>query len=303
MLDLRSISSKYACTALCVLLVSTLFLSTFSHQAEADIANVSYLDHGATFHNATYLRMSDASAEIIFMYGNDSNYVSIACEFSIVSNTTQNATLAFVLPRICTLYGLGSTPGFAEISIQVDSVPTNVTFLTWEQLNWSAPLDSGLHEASWLWLNTSEYAVFDVELVEAVPINVTVASTVINPASSHSFTFTYTVGSARTFDGDTHQRVHARIIEEKPLISLSCWPIEFLENTTENGTTDLTWDFNISEFSLNEVSFGCVLSTYTRTPPPIERWPDLWPTGISILSVSILMIALTGLLVFRKQEP
>jgi hypothetical protein len=286
------------------LLLSLVFASEVAIEVGADIANVSYLDNGATFHNATHLRMPEANAEIIFMYGNSSSHVSIACEFRIISNTTQNTTLAFVLPRISTLYGLGSTPSFSEISIEVDSEQTNYTSLTWEQLNWSAPLDSGLHEASWLWLNTSEYAVFNVKLFEDVPINVTVSSIVINPATSYQFILSYTVGSARTFDGDTHQRVHARIIEEKPLIDLNYWPLEFLENTTDNGTTDLTWDFNISEFALNEVTFSCTLVQYSGiSPPPIEHWPDLWPAGISILSVSILMIAVIGFLVFRKQAP
>ena len=276
----------------------------------SDIVTDFTINESGAFSNGTFLQMPQAN--VSFHIENSLNYrqevlVNSTCNFMILSNTTQNATLAFVYHDVYSMYHNADSI-WTNMTIFVNDIEVNYTRYHWDDLSWGInPFGYGTRAQD------AEFATFELELNQDIPVYIRIESTASGYVLANWLDIEYIFGSARSFNGDTHQRIVATIIENQPFYDTNYYPTDYLSVTKIGNTTTVGWDFIVSDMEDDEVRLSFYVNEYrsilpttnttttTITTPPIEHWPDLWPAGISILSVSILMIALTGFVALRRQ--
>ncbi|MGY5881256.1 MAG: hypothetical protein RTV31_13465, partial [Candidatus Thorarchaeota archaeon] len=118
-------------------------------------------------------------------------------------------------------------------------------------------------------LNHVDFALFDIELIANTTLVLSTVTGSMFSTSMDRFDYQYIVGSARTFDGHTMERVHMHVVEEVPFVSKSFGPNESL-TVVENGIeTDVIWDLNITEYPIDRVAFGADVYIYVDWRPTL----------------------------------
>ena len=238
----------------------------------ADVSTTYDIENGTTLHNGTDLHMPQANISIMFNHRTSGDSMSISCEFEIISNTSQITSLAFVNPHSW-LYHVGSNASFAYFIYQ-DGNPLNFTFYSWEELGWnsSAYKNAIIND---YWLDHAMFSVFEVELTCNISTLISVDVLIWDFPWSNYIDFHYIVGTARTFDSDTHQRIHVKVIENEPLNSLYFYPNASLSVEKNGANTDAYWDFYIRDFEYDEVRFSAYVELYHRWTP---TYPETNPS-------------------------
>jgi hypothetical protein len=241
---------------------------------------------GSTYHNGTHISMPYADVHINITRGSAAVTVYLDSTFHIVTNTTQNATLAFVYP---TAWGndalLTDPPPTWGDSITNESffmhIYVNGTMIDYIVIHYNSSIEGGFTEdfLSEIPPLSVDFAVFDLELTANTTTVLTTVSGSIFSTSMNRFDYNYIVGSARTFEGHTMERVQMHVVEEVPFLSKSFGPNESL-TVDENGIiTDAIWNLNVTEFSLDRVSFGA--DVYTEVD---------WLSTVTLTSLIVLLV-------------
>lgn len=267
---------KVTTLVLCsLILVSTICL--WSRPCSANPIAIYLIEDGSAFHNGTFLHMPFADVEINITRTSNIVTVDLFGTYKFETNETQNATLAYVYPALV----FDSQPN-ANMTILVDSVETSFTVLSLSQIEDAFNFTDDIDQYTPIF---SDFALFEVNLVA----NQTMTMHVF---SENTFTldfaaywhYNYIFGSARTFNGDTWERIHIHLVENTPFIRTSFSPNEHLTETHDGIITDAIWEFNVSSMDVNKVSINGQVSY----PAPTLMDYIIW-TGI-ITTLVIVMI-------------
>lgn len=108
--------------------------------------------------------------------------------------------------------------------------------------------------------------------------------------------YRYIFGSARTFRGDTLQRIHIHIFEEELFSSKYFMPEEYLTLTADGKQTDAVWEFNVNSVEGNYITF-------------IFDIPYIFPTadysnyiGVVIILISLPFVMMVVIIIRGKSS-
>jgi hypothetical protein len=240
-----------------IIILSTLLLVSVSiPSCSANYANWGIIWEGSSFHNGTHINMPFADVYINITRTTSVIYVSMDSEFHIDTNTTQNATLAFVYPSISGerfLSEASDTNGNPSMHIYANDTLYDYTVFNYDDVVANGyPVDF----VTYPFIHSdTEFAVFNIELIANTTMTLSTVSNVNYITNLDLFEYYYIVGSARTFEGHTMERVHFHVVEEVPFSRVSFYPNESLSVIENNKITDATWEFNVTEFSYDTVGF------------------------------------------------
>ncbi len=255
-------------TALLMAVLSIMFLFQLipirANPIISDIATTSYFIEGTTIHNGTNIQMPEANVEIFYNHS-ECDELSMECIFQTYTNKTQNATLAFVQPSVKNDWYEYQELNYNMV-ISVNSIITNYSVYTWEELGWNASNYPEL-DTYGSWLSGMEYAIFNANLIANATTSINVSINATGFRLGNYFELKYIVGSARTFDSDTHQRIQMKIMESTPVIDMQYYPEDYLSIEIEGNETYLTWDFMLSKFQHNYVYARYYVYTKSYTYP------------------------------------
>jgi hypothetical protein len=246
-----------------VLATSALILSR-SPSGASDIVTDFTINESGVFSNGTFLQMPQAN--VSFHIENSPNYrhevlVNSTCDFMILSNTTQNATLAFVYHDVYAMFGNGDSI-WTNMTISVNEIEVNYTRYHWDDLLWGVnPFGIGTEGQE------VEFAAFNLELEQHVPIYIRIESTAAGYVLANWLDIEYIFGSAKSFNGDTQQRIEATITENQPFYDSYYYPPDHLSVTKIGNTTTVGWEFNVSAMEFDEVRLSFYVNEYQSNLP------------------------------------
>ncbi len=295
---------KSAIVVLCALMMSPVFLSI--NPCAADMVYLVYvMPDGGGLHNGSQISMPYADVSINITNTLDCVIVNQSAEFEIFTNRTQNVTLAFVYPD-------SLPPG--DMQISVNETEVEYTLLTWDDLLESTfSNDSDLVTYYWEYTTIlASFACFEIGLDANSTIFIHVLSNYIftldhitTAEGWDHWEYQYIFGSARTFDGDTLQRIHIHVVEVESFSSKSFEPEEYLTLTVDGIRTDAIWEFNVSSMEVNYIEFSfdtpftsTTITTNTNSTGNIDA---IGNTIVVIWIVTIIVIiTISAVLVRRK---
>ncbi|MBN2228592.1 MAG: hypothetical protein JW779_03290 [Candidatus Thorarchaeota archaeon] len=247
-----------------VILGAMIFLaavvSSLSHApaVSADMIIMTSLYEGSSIHNGTHVYMPEANVSI-FIKNQGSIFTNLQAEFQLVTNTTQNVTLGFVLPRISSY----TVNGPSNLTISANSTERYYTVMQWDDLVSSQGFSTECIDIYGTWLEQAEFAIFNLEMEADHTVVLTVVSdTEITPEYAHVFEYSYTIASARTFENDTHEVVHIEVLENEPFLNVTFSPQNYLTLSKEDIRSNARWEFDVSDFSTDTVSMWATIREY-----------------------------------------
>jgi hypothetical protein len=219
-------------------------------------------------------------------------YLFMDSEFHITTNTTQNATLAFVYPTYSDDISNTST-SVTSTDTELMQIYLNSSLINYTIIHFDDFVDSDFVDDIYSYTSISvDFAIFDVEMIANTTMVFSTESHAINDDSMDRFDYSYVVGSARTFEGHTIERVSIYVTEEVPFASKSFYPNESLTINENDIVTEAIWDINSSEFSQNYVSFSAMVQIQGTD----------WLTTLSITAVVVLIVFITYQFAYKKSK-
>ena len=282
--------------SLIVILLSAIIVPHSIPICSANYTNWGVLDDGSSLHNGTDIWMPHADVEINITRSKDSTHVSMYSEFYIYTTTTQNATLAFVYPSSVKIMASSSSqsgdPGSSAVNFM--NVLANGTVMNYTIVTWDDFCDSGFTENYEMYIEYFQpyvnFAVFNTTLIANTTLVLYTISNVTFDMNLDRFDYHYIVGSARTFEGHTIEKVHFHLVEEIPFLSKTFFPDEGLSKTNDGIVTDAIWNLNVTEFSGNYVGLSAV----------VQRQTSLWTDIITTVCFIGFFVAIVYLFGYKK---
>ncbi|MFX1484176.1 MAG: hypothetical protein ACFFCP_13430 [Promethearchaeota archaeon] len=281
----RKVSTIFALS----IILSFGIISISVQQSHADIADWASLDISGTMTNSSKISMPNAQAQIRMSSGVT---VDVSCLFEVTSNETLNASLAFVYPKCW--QGFGGEDININFTINVNNTLLNYTILTWENLT-SQGYIVNPDDFGGTWIEFADFVRFTFKMQANATYLVSV-ETRASPLMSYNYGhFSYIVGSATTFSGETHQTVEMFVDDDVGFESFTFSPNQHLiESTNESGKMAV-WDFVIDDaLNFSSVGIDFTFNEYRRWKPP-----DPIPTVAAVLAASVLIL-LVSILVYKR---
>jgi hypothetical protein len=274
-----------ACLVLLILTGITVSSAIDIPQVSADMIVISYMTEGAAVHNGTHMCMPEASVRVNIK-ANGSIYTDLQADFSLLTNTTQNVTLGFVVPEVSAYSGGVSS----NLTISANNKEINYSILEWNDLGVAQGFSTELIDELGTWLTRVKYAVFNLEMQANLTANLTVfSSQAYSCLYVNQFVYSYIIASARTFEGNTHEIVHMKLVETVPFLNVSFLPDSYLTLIKNGIQSDAVWDFNVSEFGDNSVQMFGVIKEYQGVPRPVN-YVEIYFAAAVIVVIAVPLI-------------
>lgn len=284
------------------LFIAACFLLEVPEACVANIATWTDVHADGAFHNGTFLMMPEASVQINITRDEYGCSALIMCLFTIQTNVTQNSTLAFVFPREEDI-NRPEDRIWSDMHINLNGTNVNYTILDWEELGWD--LDNNTSEYHQDWYTDSSYAVFDTTITANTSIQLEVYAHGEMSLSSNYCELEYIVGSARTFIGDTHEKIIINVVEHVPFLNKDFYPESHLVVYTDGNVTTAAWEFQISEFESDSVM--AVFDIEYLAPPPLPSpststtgVPSDYPNYIPLGAIAVSLIGVIAIIVIWR---
>lgn len=267
------------------LLIISCFTS-FTDITEADIYVTSSSREGIVVHNGTGISMPDADVSInITKAAFPEIAITLHGFFTIVSNHTQNVTLAFAYPQA---WSIGTSDVSDNYTIILEGVEVSYQTMMWEELGFEDMEDE--IDFSGTWVLDASFAVFNASFQGGEPVHISIKTHHSLNDIVHEYSFDYIVGSARSFDGQTHQIVHMQLNETEPFLSVDFIPQEYLTLWTDaDSLSHALWDFVVQETEINHVTMCGVAAKYHGSS---SLYLSIWILPITIVTATIILIVL-----------
>ena len=128
--------------------------------------------------------------------------INVSCQFLLQTIPGQNFTTAFVYPSE---WSNGPPP---ETEFKSFEISINGSDIDFSVIEWADLLETYEFDASeWLWLGSNQFALFSLEMPPNSTLVVSVEADITFHSNANRFTFAYCIGSARSWDGNTHQAI------------------------------------------------------------------------------------------------
>jgi hypothetical protein len=211
--------------------------------------------------------------------------INVSCQFLLQTVSGQNFTTAFVYPSE---WGLFSQPEaeFKSFGISVNGSEIDFSVIEWVEL-----MDTyDVNVSKWGWLDSNQFALFSLEMPPNSTYIVSVEADIALHSSAHNFAFAYCIGSARSWDGNTHQVIQMDFKNHTNLLEHGFLPENYEDLTVENETEAIRWDFLISELDENYVTFWAA----QHEAPTYERGPFSNPLHIVLAALFIIVLPIVA---------
>lgn len=255
------------------------------------------LNMGGTVSNSSGLSMSRADIKIrILNTVDDGIHINVSGQFSIISSENQTASLAFVYPSYWGSYGAGTIN--IGLNISVDNNPINYTLVSWMNLN-SSGFQTNSSTFGGTWIESADFVLFSYPVIaeETHLIEVNIRAYPLSYGNYASFT--YIIGTARTFLDETHQTVEMHIVEEREFLEMSFNPDEFLTTSTNTTGTTAIWDLIIdSESNITFVQFYAKTNEYV----PFRPFPYTIAEVVGIGGSVAIIVSIVVVIILRKRH-
>ncbi len=244
---------KYSRGGKLILILSMIILTITMcpNTVHANPLLISEMSDSALFNNGTFVCMPQADVEINITRKSSDILVNLTGLYQIYTNQTQNTTIAFVYPDLL----LTSSDSVSEMVLTVNDTLTEYSTLSadeFDALGFSD--DMSIYTAL-----VANYACFNMSLIaNTTSILKVVSNSRIPLTGANYWNYYYIFGSARSFSGDTSERIHIHLIEEVRFLDTRFSPDDYLSITESGLITDAVWEFNVSDMSsdLNQVHFS-----------------------------------------------
>ena len=176
--------------------------------------------------------------------------INVSCQFLLQTIPGQNFTTAFVYPSE---WSNGPPP---ETEFKSFEISINGSKIDFSIIEWADLLETYDFNASeWLWLGSNRFALFSLEMPPNSTLVVGVEADITFHSNANRFTFAYCIGSARSWDGNTHQVIQMDFRDNANLVKHGFQPENYENIEVENETETIRWDFLITELDDNYVTF------------------------------------------------
>jgi len=226
--------------------------------------------------------MPEANVDIDIVVEYGFRYIiNVSCQFLLQTVTGQNFTAAFVYPSE---WGLFSQP---ETRFKSFRISLNGSEIDFSVIEWVELVDTyDVNASKWQWLDNNQFALFSLEMPPNSTCVVSVEADITLHSSAHDFAFAYCIGSARSWDGNTHQVIQMNFKNHTNLLEHGFLPENHEDLTVGNETETIRWDFLISELDDNYVTF------WAAQHEVITYEPDQFSNPLHIILAAFFIIVL-----------
>ncbi|MFO7836687.1 MAG: hypothetical protein R6V83_08530 [Candidatus Thorarchaeota archaeon] len=127
-----------------------------------------------------------------------------------------------------------------------------------------------------------------MSLEENSPSQIKVTTEIVISTGTTAFAYSYHVGTARTWSGDTYETLTISVNDNVGFVNQGFYPEQNLSTTRDEPTITGSWEFNISEFIYESVGFSCQHWEVSRYRPH----PDWFLVYSTYLGLGVLVIIL-----------
>lgn len=270
--------------------------STLAAQANPLPAVIRYdMEVGLSLGSPLNLSLPEASVDVTIAPASDisendgftlNHTINLESEFTILSDTEQNLTIGFAYPKDWFYQSSGSL----EFSVSVNEAPTDFIILYGEDLEVNQEIQDNmnqeLHDVISLF-DELNIALFNATLSNNTENKLEVtADFFIQTSYEVILNFSYCVGSARTWESDTHEIVSISVVEPDVFQNPSFKPLQSLSVQNEASLLVGEWDIEISEFEYNIVSFSGTVGSKGSPDPSIWQYIPFIILGTGIVLCS-----------------
>ncbi|MGY5874925.1 MAG: hypothetical protein RTU30_04190 [Candidatus Thorarchaeota archaeon] len=267
----------------------------FSETANANPISIDQFTTGTTIGLANNLSMPSADVRISISsviissssYSRVYNHtVTMNSEFHIISSTSQDAGIAFAYPDT---WGM-TYREVSNLNMQIRLNETSVPYIVLAGSNLVIPESLDLSEE----LDYLRLAVINVSLSEETTYSVEVDASFQISQPDTTFRFRYFVGSARSWEGQTHETVELIVENSNLLGEVSFSPADSLQVSNAGISRIGMWTLDFSSFPYDYVECGFEQYTYTDPAEYI-----IYALSVSALVVGGIMVLF---LIIRKKR-
>ncbi len=230
--------------------------------------------------------MPNADVNVTIHLSDSQQYsINVSCSFNISSQTTQNLTTAFVYPSGWYDFEYPESSGIDRFSIHVNDTIVNHTILHFDEFK----EDYDFNQTDWDKVDDCYFALFNFSINSEEPLLIDVASDFEVWSPGHDFIFEYIVDTARAWEGDTHEIVWIDFTRglDTQILGYRYYPNDSLDFFGTNYTASMIWDFNISNFLHDRVTFAVQQQEHPKYNPPPPQIPFIWISMMVIVTILV----------------
>ena len=289
-------SKRFSAFSMIVLLTAA-FAGTALPFADADMmppTDYTSINSGGPYCTANNVTMPSAEVNISILVSESWRYdVNVSCSFMISNAVAQNLTTAFVYPTAWSMEFTGEEDeiDLDRFEISVNQSATDYAVLSYEQFVDRFSLDA----SEWTFLYHCAFALVNLTARNNTNYCIDVETSFTIISTAFDFTLEYIVGTARSWDGNTHEIVRMNIRNEAEILGYRFFPDINLASEGDNESGQAIWEFDINEFEYNRVS----LFVNQKKHPDYHRVVPLPP--FIFLSGLAVIVVLVGFVVFVRR--
>lgn len=299
---IKPVNSRICSAAVLAVLVLAVFPTT---PVSADLVWTSHLGTGLMLIPAPNASMPSANVTINI----DSSKINstsvlhaihLEASFEVISEIDQNATIAFVAPAPWALSDSATSEAWTEIQLlqaaaAQDNASLDIQTMSGDDMNIGSYFND-----SWMdWLRTSTFLVFEVALQQHEPTMLDVWMDLTVISNGPGFVFRYYIGTARTWIGNTIERVQITVEDHVPFLDYYFYPTTNLTKTATASTLSGSWSFDTNSFDDDSVEFGC--QQFDATPPYYVGYP-VTILDYALPSILAVLIGVVVILIVRDHR-
>jgi len=294
--NVTSMKPKLSSAFLIIVLLAAVFVGTALPFADADMmppTDYTSINSGGPYCIANNVTMPSAEVNISILASESWRYdINVSCSFMISSAVAQNLTTAFVYPTAWSMEFTGEEDeiDLDMFEISVNQSASDYAVLSYEQFVYRFSLDT----SEWRFLYHCTFALFNLTARNNTNYCIDVETSFTIISTAFDFTLEYIVGTARSWDGNTHEIVRMNIRNEAEILGYRFFPDINLVSEGDNESGQAIWEFDINEFEYNRVYF-----TVNQKKHPDHHRVIPLPQFI-ILSALAVIVVLVGFVVFVR---
>ena len=284
----------YSCLLIGIITIMLFIIPRSSADVPPPIEYVQ-TDSGGLFSLANNVSMPNAEVNVtIHLSGNWYYSINVSCSFNISSQTNQNLTTAFVYPGGWYDFAYPGSSDISRFNIRVNETLVNHTILSFDEFRDGYDVN----QTEWGYLDDCYFALFNFSIISNEPLLIGVVTDFEVYSPGHEYIFQYIVDTARAWEGDTHETVIIDFTRDldTQIIRYYQSPNDSLDFFGTNYTASMIWDFDISDFLHDRVTFGVQQREYPIYTHHFPPTPFLW------IPVTMAAIVVVGIVFYLSRR-
>jgi hypothetical protein len=183
--------------------------------------------------------------------------------YTITSTIAANTTIAFAYPETWE-FGYEVEILNHELELMIDKVRISYQVMNASQFLADFSYGSSLND--WFYYSNLLFAAFNKSVQENETLLLEVTANIYSIARTDEYRFSYCVGTGRTWNGNSHERIRFEIKNHNQFHECAFFPTSSLSRTTSDTLLIGEWDLELSEFEEDYIGAICVQHVWDFTP-------------------------------------